>query len=364
MTLLVDLHKTLGTFTINAQFQCSNEITALFGKSGAGKTSIVQMLAGLIKPENGRIVIDDVTLYDSRHQIDLPPNRRRVGYVFQDARLFPHMSVEKNLDYGQRRRRGTGGSPKFDQVVDVLDISHLLERKTRALSGGERQRVAIGRALLSAPQMLLMDEPLASLDSQRKAEIIPFVAEIQREFLLPVIYVSHSIDEVLQLADTVVLVAKGGVAAVGPVENILNRPDLVRVTNTGDAGTVIPARLTKTDQDFDMAIFSFSGGAFQVPAPSGDVEIGQSLRLRARARDVSIALKKPQDVSVMNIFKGTVASVVNGDGPQVDVSINVGETLIWSRITRKSLSELSISPGKSVYAMVKAVAIDKPGPRH
>ena len=359
MSLSVEIRKNLGAFTVDARFECDGGITALFGKSGAGKTSIVQMMAGLIRPQNGRIEIDGDTMFDSGRGIDLAPDKRRVGYVFQDARLFPHMNVRRNLEYGRRRRGGSAASaPGFDDVIGVLGIGHLLDRRTHLLSGGERQRIAIGRALLSAPRLLLMDEPLASLDAERKAEIVPFIGAIQQQFRLPVAYVSHSADEVLQLADTMVLVADGGVAAVGPVEDVMNRPDLVRITGTGDAGTVIPARVTDTDSEFGIATLSFAGGEFRVPAPG--LETGKHLRLRVRARDVSLALKWPEDVSVMNIFKGTVTSVSNSDRPQTDVGIDVGGAIIWSQITRRSLSELNITPGKQVYAMVKAVAIDDP----
>ena len=358
MSLSVDIRRNLGAFTVDARFDCASGITALFGKSGAGKTSIVQMMSGLIRPQNGRIEIDGNAVFDSAEGINVPPDKRRVGYVFQDARLFPHMNVRRNLEYGRRRRGGSDASPGFGEVVDVLGIGDLLDRRTYLLSGGERQRVAIGRALLSAPRILLMDEPLASLDAGRKAEIIPFIGRIQSRFRVPVVYVSHSVDEVLQLADTMVLVADGGVAAVGPVEDVMNRPDLVRITGTGDAGTVIPARVADSDPAFGIATLSFAGGEFRVPA-SG-LEPGKRLRLRVRARDVSLALTRPQKVSVMNIFEGTVTSVSNSGRPQTDVSIDVGGTIIWSQITRKSLSELDIVPGRTVYAMVKAVAIDDP----
>ena len=359
MTLSVDIRRNLGAFTVDARFDCASGITALFGKSGAGKTSIVQMLAGLIRPQNGRIDIDGETVFDSTTGIDVAPQHRRVGYVFQDARLFPHMSVKRNLDYGRRRRRdAAAGSPAFDDVVGVLGIERLLDRRTHLLSGGERQRVAIGRALLSAPRVLLMDEPLASLDAGRKAEIVPFIGQIQRRFRIPVVYVSHAVDEVLQLADTMVLVADGGVAAVGPVEDVMNRPDLVRITGTGDAGTVIPARVEETDAAFGIATLAFAGGRFRVPAAG--LQTGQRLRLRVRARDVSLALERPREVSVLNIFEGTVTAVSNSDRPQTDVSVDVGGAIVWSQITRKSLSELGIAPGRRVFAMVKAVAIDEP----
>ncbi|MEE2996820.1 MAG: molybdenum ABC transporter ATP-binding protein [Pseudomonadota bacterium] len=358
MSLSVDLRTSLGAFTVNAQFDSSGSTTALFGKSGAGKTSIVQMIAGLIRPQIGRIIIGEHTVFDNARNIDIPAHQRRVGYVFQDARLFPHMSVRRNLDYGHRRRGGGDFSPTFDDVVDVLAIAPLLDRRTHLLSGGECQRVAIGRALLSGPRVLLMDEPLASLDETLKAEIIPFIVQVQEEFRLPIVYVSHSVNEVLKLADTMVLLADGAVAAVGAVEEVMNRPDLVRITDTGDAGTVIPVRVTATDDTFGIATVTFKGGEFLVPITG--LQTGGSLRLHVRARDVSLALKKPENVSVLNIFEGTVTSVSNNNQPQMDISIDVGGTIIWSQITQKSVLDLKIAPGRRVFAMVKAVAIDPP----
>jgi molybdate transport system ATP-binding protein len=359
MTLLVDIRKTLGPFVVDARFGCAGGVTALFGKSGAGKTSIVQMLAGLVTPESGRIEIDGQPVYDSAERIDIPAQNRRIGYVFQDARLFPHMNVRRNLEYGIRRNRhGDARNPSFADVVEVLAIGPLLNRQPHLLSGGEKQRVAIGRALLSAPRLLLMDEPLAALDAERKWEIIPFIDRIHKEFGTPIVYVSHAVDEILQIADTMVVIVDGGVAAAGPVEDIMNRPDLVRAAGDGNAGSVIPVRVDRYDNEYGIASLSFAGGAFQVTAPG--LKTGDRLRIRVRARDVSLATTRPRDVSVLNIFEGIVGAVSNAQAPQVDVSIDVGGATIWSQITRKSLDELAIAPGAKVFAMVKAVAIDRP----
>ena len=363
MTVSVNIRKTLGALTIDAWFESAGGVTALFGKSGAGKTSIVQMLSGLMTPDNGQIAIDGTPVYDSATGLNVAPERRHVGYVFQDARLFPHMTVRRNLEYGARRNRersGTGNDsgPGFDDVIDVLAIAPLLDRQPHLLSGGEKQRVALGRALLSAPRLLLMDEPLAALDAERKWEVLPFIDRIQRDFGTPIVYVSHSIEEILQIADTMVLIANGGVAAAGPVEEVLNRPDLLRAAGDGNAGSVIPVRTTAIDAGYGIATLSFSGGEFRVTAPG--LTIGESLRIRVRARDVSLATERPQHVSVLNVFEGTVAGVLSAHGPQVDVSVDVGGTMIWSQITRKSLDDLSLQPGAKVFAMVKAVAIDRP----
>ena len=357
MTVEVDIRKALGDFAVDARFRTEAGVTALFGRSGAGKTSIVQMISGLLAPDAGRISVAGDILFDAARGIDVAPERRRIGCVFQDARLFPHMTVRRNLEFGARRLKRPGGFG-IDPVVDVLGIERLLERRPHALSGGERQRVAIGRALLAAPRLLLMDEPLASLDVERKQEIIPFIDRVRRRFAVPIVYVSHAVDEILQLADEMVLVEGGAVAASGSVEDVLNRPQLARIVGNGDAGTVIPVTVSDPDDGYGIATLSFAGGAFRIASPElGD---GDRLRIRVRARDVSLALARPQDVSVLNIFEGRVAEIAGGDRPQVDVSVQVGSVLLWSRLTRRSLHDLSLVPGKRVYAMVKAVAIDRP----
>lgn len=359
MTISVDIRKSLGAFTLDAWFKCGAGVTALFGKSGAGKTSIIQMIAGLTTPDNGRIVIDGDPVYDSSASLDVAPERRNIGYVFQDARLFPHMNVRRNLEYGTRRnRQARERNPRFDDVVDVLALAPLLARQPHGLSGGERQRVAIGRAMLSGPRLLLMDEPLASLDAERKWEILPFIDRIHGDFGTPIVYVSHSVDEILQLADEMVLIVDGGVAAAGPIEDVMNRPDLVRAAGDGNAGSVIPVRVDRCEPEYGIAALSFAGGEFQVAAPA--LKEGENLRIRVRARDVSLATSRPVDVSVLNIFEGTVISVSGAEHPQADIAIDVGGATIWSQITRKSLDDLALRPGSRVFAMVKAVAIDRP----
>ena len=359
MTVSVKLCKTLGPLTINASFESPGGVTALFGKSGAGKTSIVQMLAGLMDPDKGKIDIDGAPVYDSDIGLNIAPEKRRVGYVFQDARLFPHMNVHRNLGYGARRNRGRIGSgPGFDDVVDVLAIRSLLDYPPHNLSGGEKQRVALGRALLSAPRLLLMDEPLVALDIERKWEVLPFINRIQREFEIPIVYVSHSIEEILQIADSLVLVANGEISAEGPVAKILNRPELMRAAGDGNAGSVISVIVTDLDPAYGIAALGFPGGLFRVTAP--DLTVGESLRIRVRARDVSLAIEPPRNISVLNVFEGTIETVSAVQGSQVNVLVDIGGTLISSQITTKSLDDLALRAGMKVFAMVKAVAIDGP----
>ena len=359
--LEVDVRKALGSFTIEARFETGAGITALFGKSGAGKTSIVQMLAGLITPDRGRIVLDGKVLFDSSDRNSAPPEARRIGYIFQDSRLFPHMTVRRNLNYGKRRHDEKGANVTEDAVAEVLGIGHLLRRRTHDLSGGERQRVAIGRALLTSPRLLLMDEPLASLDAERKREIIPFIDRVHRQFEIPTIYVSHSVEEILELATAMVLLEDGQVTASGTVEEVMNRPELARVVGQGDAGTVIAATVTDQDDVNHLATLAFPGGQFRIPA-SG-MAAGTPARIRVRARDVSLALERPVNVSVLNVFEGRITEIAAADGAQADVLVELGKARLWSRVTAKSVRDLGLAPGRTVYAMVKAVALDRSGPR-
>lgn len=223
----VNIQREQGTFSVNASFITDGTgITALFGRSGAGKTSVIHMIAGLVRPDSGRIIVNGKTYFDSGKCMDIPPHKRRFGYVFQDGRLFPHLSVKSNLTYGMKLVPPSESYVEFDQVVELLGIGHLLDRRPAKLSGGEKQRIAIGRALLTSPHLLLMDEPLASLDDERKSEVLPFIARLPKAFAVPILYVSHSVDEILNLADRVVIMDSGSVAATGPTDSLLDRRGL------------------------------------------------------------------------------------------------------------------------------------------
>ena len=236
----ININRRQGEFRVDVSFRGADSgVTALFGPSGAGKTSVVNMVAGLARPDAGRIAVNGLCLFDSARGIDLPPERRRIGYVFQDGRLLPHLSVERNLTYGMRLTPADRRFVDLDAVVDLLGIGHLLGRRPARLSGGEKQRVAIGRALLTSPAMLLMDEPLASLDAQRKAEVLPFITRLSREFAIPILYVSHSLDEILNLADHLVILDAGAVAASGLLADLLARPDLQARLGGEDIGAVL-----------------------------------------------------------------------------------------------------------------------------
>ncbi len=357
--LEVDVARRLGGFEIAADFAAGAGVTALFGRSGSGKTSIVNMLAGLLTPDAGRIVVGGETLFDRAAGIDVPPERRRIGYVFQEARLLPHLGVRANLEYG-RRRAPRAGRIAFDEVVGVLGIEHLLHRRPHQLSGGERQRIAIGRALLANPRVLLMDEPLASLDAPRRHEILSFIELLRANFAIPIVYVSHAMEEVIRLADTLVLVSDGRIAATGQVEELLSRLDLRPLTGRYEAGAVIAARVAGGDPEFGLTHLAFASGILRVTRL--DLPEGTEVRVRIRARDVSLALARPIDISVLNMFEGTVTEIGtdfdDAVGPQLDVRLDIGVPL-WARITRRSAHDLGIAPGRRVHALVKSVAIDR-----
>ena len=355
----IDLEKRLGSFAIEARFAAPDTgITALFGRSGAGKTSIVNMLAGLLRPDRGRIAVGGELLFSSADGVDLPPERRRLGYVFQEGRLFPHYSVRGNLTYGG----GRGGSGiDFDAVVTLLGLNALLERRPGDLSGGEKQRVAIGRALLAAPRLLLMDEPLAALDAARKAEILPFIERLRDELRLPVIYVSHAMDEIVRLADTLVLLANGKVAAVGAVEDLTSRVDLRPLTGRDGAGAVIRTVVAGHDVTYGLSELAFPGGRLRVSRLS--LPLGTPVRVRIRARDVALATTRPSGISIRNIVAARVVEVAPERGPLVDVRLDIGRpqqpVALWARITQRAAHELKLAPGGEVFALLKTVALDR-----
>lgn len=355
--LEVEVEHRVGDLRLEASVASDAGITALFGRSGAGKTTLINLLAGLRRPERGRIVVDGHTLFDSSAGIDLPPERRRLGYVFQESRLFPHLSVAGNLSYGLRRTPPAERHQDFDHIVELLDLGSLLKRRPRTLSGGERQRVSIGRALLASPRLLLMDEPLASLDIARKAEILPFIERLRDELRLPVVYVSHTLEEVIRLADTLVLMSEGRTIAAGPVEEIMSRLDLRPLTGRYEAGAVLFAKVAGIDVAFGLTELAFADRRLWVPRL--ELPMGTPLRVRVRARDVSISLSRPRDSSVVNILEGTIREVEAGNEPVADVLLDVGAPLI-ARITRRSAQALRLAPGQRVFAQIKAVAIDRP----
>jgi len=345
-----------GTFSFEGAFAADAPIVALFGRSGSGKTSIVHAIAGIVRPVRGRIVIAGRTLFDSAKSIDLAPEHRRVGCVFQDALLFPHLTVRANLAYGERLTPAAERYIERDRIVDLLDLARLLDRRPANLSGGERQRVAIGRALLASPRILLMDEPLASLDASRKAEILAYIELLRDEIGLPIVYVSHAIEEVTRLADHVVVIAEGKVAAAGDVAQTLGRLE-TPLAGRFDAGGVVEAKVARIDERYGLTTIAFDGGELVVP--NLDALVGEPVRARIRARDVSLSLERPRFISVQNVLAATVVDVTAEFGAIVDVTLRVGAAVLIARITRKSADELGLGAGQPVHALVKAVAIDR-----
>lgn len=351
------LRRRQGDFQVDVALAAGSGTTALFGRSGSGKSSVINMVAGLSRPDSGHVKVDGKVLFDSDTRVDVPPERRRLGYVFQDARLFPHLSVAGNLSFGMNRLPAAERRIGFDAVVEVLGIGHLLDRRPAKLSGGEKQRVAIGRALLASPRILLMDEPLAALDSSRKAELLPFIAKLSRQFSIPILYVSHSMDEVLRLADTLVLMDDGRACAVGPVEELLSRTDLRPLTGRYEAGAVIRATVAGHDATYGNTVLAFAGGTLLVS--KSELAVGTNVRVRIHARDVAIAIDTPSRISMRNVLPAQVKSITPAEDWLVDVILDCGGTDIWAQITAGAQASLALRPGMHVNMLVKAVTITR-----
>ena len=356
MRLEVDIRLQVGAFSLDVQFASDAPVTALFGRSGSGKTTVLNAIAGLVKPQGGRIAVGETVFFDDRGT-SVPVQRRRVGYVFQEGRLLPHLSVRQNLLYGRFFTTESERYTDFQRIVQLLDLEHLLSRRPHGLSGGEKQRVAIGRALLASPRILLMDEPLASLDTPRKAEILYYVERLRDEVQVPIVYVSHAIDEVVRLADTVVLISEGRVAGAGTVAEMAGSMELRPYLGRFEGGAVIETRVAAHDLDWGLTRLDFAGGSLY--APDVDALVGEPIRVRIRARDVSLATDRPLNLSMQNIVAATVRAVGEGNGASVDVQVDAAGTPIIARVTRKSVAELRLEPGKRVFALIKAVAIDR-----
>ena len=353
----VDIERRVGDFELSVAFRAEAPVVGLFGRSGSGKTTIVNAIAGILRPRRGRIVINGVALFDSVRGIDVAPERRRLGYVFQDDLLFPHLDVEANLLYGYRRSSEPAHVIDPDHVTELLGLRALLNRMPETLSGGERQRVAIGRALLAQPRLLLMDEPLASLDLRRQNEVLRYIEQLRDDLAIPIVYVSHSVAEITRLADTVVLLSEGKSLAVGNVESVMGRMELRPHTGRHEAGAIIETSVVSHDLEFGLTTLGFEGGELLVPSVEGLV--GERVRVRIRARDVSIALERPVAVSILNVLEATVTAISQEEGAIVDVGVTMGDTPLVARITRKSLAGLDLRPGQRVYALIKAVSLDR-----
>lgn len=357
MTVQVDISHRLGGFTVNARFESAGRLTALFGPSGSGKTTLINLIAGLIRPDKGRIAAEGRVLVDSDAGLFVPKHKRRIGMVFQDARLFPHMSVASNLRYGRWFTPAAERYADINGVVELLGIGHLLDRRPAKLSGGEKQRVAIGRALLASPKLLLMDEPLASLDEGRKAEILPYIERLRDETKIPIVYVSHSIAEVARLASDVVVLMQGKVAASGPTGAIMQRLDLLPVEERGEGGAVLDTAVLRHDEAFGMTVLGSLAGEIRVPLLA--TPVGAPVRVRIRARDVMIATERPVGLSALNILPGTIVAIEPGEGPTVEIGLDCNGATVLARITEQSRQTLGLRLGRQVFAVVKTVSFDR-----
>ena len=342
-----------GDFTLDVDMQLPERgLTALFGPSGCGKTSLLRAIAGLEPGAEGRLKVGDQLWQDGVR--GLAPHKRPLGYVFQEPSLFAHLDVRRNLEYGLRRLPPEQHRVSLERAVDLLGIGHLLARRPHQLSGGEQQRVAIARALAVSPALLLLDEPLAALDLARKQDIMPYLESLHRELDIPVLYVSHSRDEVARLGDHLVLMDNGRVQASGPLNELFTRLD-VSLAHGLHAETVIDGVVSGHEDDFKLTYVDFSGGRFVVARNS--LSSGTPVRLQVEARDVSITLERQTGTSILNIFAATVEDMVNEGEAQVTVRLLLGSVPLLARITRKSASDLNLEVGKSVYAQVKSVAL-------
>ena len=359
----VRLSGTLGGFTLDVEFVVPMRgISAIVGPSGCGKTTLLRCLAGLRRFE-GHVSVGDEMWQDDGRDVFLKPHQRSLGYVFQEASLFPHMSVRENLLYGLRRRRQARDidGPGFERAIDLLGIRGLLNRPPNVLSGGERQRVAVGRALLSRPKILLMDEPLAGLDQQAKGEILPYLEALHSTLEVPIVYVSHDMREVARLADTLVVMANGRIAYCGRMDAGLERLDLEFAGDPHEAGVVLRSRVSGHDKRLRMTRLDHHGQEIVIPA--ADLGVGDEVRLRIRADDVALATARPKEISVRNILAGSVERVVEAAGTAfADVLVDIGGARLRARVTRDAVEDLRLAQGQEVYALVKSITFERPAP--
>ncbi len=355
MKLRVDIKRRVGTFHLDVSFAVEDKkLTAIFGPSGGGKTTILNCIAGVIAPSDGEISIDGTTLYSAKNRIDLPPEGRRMGYVFQEGLLFPHLTVEKNIFYGFRREDGGGGCHIAPQaVIDVLDIRHLLGKRPGQLSGGEQQRVAIARALLSHPRLLIFDEPVSALDWGLKSRFLGYLRRVKDEFRVPILYVTHALSEIMNLADEVIVVKDGRVLATGGVSSLFHYPHIFPIIEAEGLENVLTLKVLLHNTERGMTELALGGQRLVVPL--GGPEPGSTVSVIVRAQDIIVSRERPTGLSARNILKGVVEDV-SVVGNKAVLYVNPGERMIVE-ITRESLRELGIKKGETYFFIIKSNSI-------
>ena len=353
--LNVSARKQRGAFVLDADFESPTPgVVALFGRSGSGKSTLINVIAGLLHADTGRVALNDTVLLDTERRIDVPAEHRRIGYVFQDARLFPHLNVAANLNYARTRAVG----PVFislERVVELLGLAPLLRRRTHQLSGGERQRVAIGRALLAQPRLLLLDEPLASLDNARREEVLPYLELLRDQLAVPMVYVSHDFDEVLRLATYLVLMEGGRAVAQGGMGEMSLNPALRAIIGADAVGAVVDGIVLGTDGASGLTRVQVGDGELQVKLAG--YSAGQPIRVQLLARDLIVATQVPRGLSVRNQLKGVIAAITPDEDASDLIAIDISGTLIMARVTRVATRELGLVAGLEVWALVKAVSL-------
>ena len=346
----------LGDFKLNIAIETPvHGFTVLFGPSGSGKTSFLRCISGLERAPEGFLQINEEVWQDESRKIFIPPNKRNIGYVFQEMRLFPHLNVEGNLRYGMKRLAQEIDDSLFRQIVEIMGLVSFLSRYPRNLSGGEKQRVALARALLTRPRLLLMDEPLAALDMKRKHEILPYFQRMQSELNIPIFYVTHSLNEVLQLVDTMLLMDQGKVIAAGPAEEVLSHPHLGQHLGHKLVGTILDTTVVRQDEEFQLTVLKFNSHILYVPRR--DVSPGDRLRIHIRAEDITLAVAPIKNkTSVLNVLPAKVIKTIpsDDDSCKVSVKLDIGCSIL-ATITRKSLSHLNIQSGQNIFAHIKAI---------
>jgi len=355
--LIVQLTKRRGEFLLDMDFSAPTPgITALFGRSGCGKSTAIALLAGLLSPDTGRVQIGDDVLFDGDRHINVAAHHRRVGVVFQEARLFPHRSVRGNLEYGARRLpRDLPRPARFDDVIGLLGLEALLTRRPHQLSGGERQRVALGRALLAQPRLLLLDEPLASLDAARRDEVMPYLEKLRDAFAIPMVYVSHQFDEVLRLASRVVLLDGGRTVADGDIATVSRHPQLRAIVGPDAVGAVVSGTVERVD---DTGLASLRIGDALLSAELDGATVGQRIQIQVLARDVIVATEAPRGLSVRNVVAARVVSITPDVGRAVLVELDIGRTAtLLARITARASQELSLASEMQAWVLIKAVSL-------